>query len=200
LLQVMDVNVVFCVMLLSGVFYAAATGNISAAQEAMLSGGTQAIRLCASLAGAYAFFGGMLALLRASGAADALAGMLGGALRRLLPFSPGEEKALGDISVNLAFNMLGMGSAATPAGISAMKTMAKAGKTQGRASDAMILFFVLNSACIELLPTSMIALRAQHGAANPADIILPTILSTAVSAAAGVMICRLCAGGKGSGD
>lgn len=101
---------------------------------------------------------------------------------------------MGDICVNLSCNMLGMGSAATPAGLAAMRTMAAAGDATQTASDAMILFFVLNSACIEILPTTMIALRAQHGAANPTDVVLPTLLSTGVSAAVGVALCHLLAG------
>ena len=190
----MGMNAVFFVLMLSGIVFAAAAGSLPAAQEAMLSGASQALELCVSLAGAYAFFGGMLQLLRESGAADALADMLRGALLRFLPFQPGEEAALGDISINLASNMLGMGSAATPAGLSAMKTMAAAGGGMGTASDAMIFFFVLNSSCIELLPTTMIALRASYGAANPADVILPTLFSTTVSALVGMFICCLCAG------
>ena len=190
-------NIVFCVMLLTGVVYAAATGNISAAQEALLSGAGEAVALCLSLAGAYALFGGLLEVLRQSGAADALSRCMRPLLSQLLPFAPGEEKAMGDICINLSSNMLGMGSAATPAGISAMKTMAAANGDTGRASDAMILFFVLNSACLEILPSTMIALRAQHGAKNPADIVLPVLLSTAVSAAAGVLVCRFFAGREG---
>ena len=193
----MGMNAVFFALMLSGIVFAAATGSLPAAQEAMLSGASQALELCISLAGAYAFFGGMLQLLRESGAAEALADKLRGVLIRLLPFLPGEEAALGDISVNLASNMLGMGNAATPAGLSAMKTMAAAGGNTGTASDAMIFFFVLNSSCIELLPTTMIALRARYGAANPADVILPTLLSTMISAAVGMFICCLCAGKKG---
>ena len=177
-------------MLLSGVVFAAATGRISQAQQALLSGAGEAVSLCVSLAGAYAFFGGMLEVLRQSGAADALARALRRPLLRLIPFAPGEEKALGDICVNLSCNMLGMGSAATPAGIAAMRRMAAAGGETGTASDAMILFFVLNSACPEILPSTMIALRAQHGAANPADIVLPVQLTTAVSAVVGVLLCR----------
>jgi len=191
-------NLFFCAMLLSGVVYAAAAGNLSAAQDALLNGAGEAVTLCLSLAGAYAFFGGMLEVLRQSGVADALSRALARPLWRLFPFAPGEEKAMGDISVNLACNMLGMGSAATPAGISAMKTMAAAGGDNGCASDAMILFFVLNSACIELLPTTMIALRAQHGAANPADVVLPTFLSTVVSALVGAALCR-CFARRGEG-
>lgn len=186
-----EMNTVFCIMLLAGMIVAAATGNLSAAQDALLSGAGEAVTLCLSLAGSYAFFGGMLEVLRQSGGEQALARVLGRVLVWLFPFAPGEEAAMGDICVNLSCNMLGMGSVATPAGLAAMRTMAAAGGGTQVASDAMILFFVLNSACLEILPTTMIALRAQHGAANPTDIVLPTLLSTGVSALAGVALCRL---------
>ena len=187
-------NGVFCLMLLGGVLAAAATGRTDAAQRALLSAGGEAVALCLELAGAYAFFGGMLGVMRESGATDALAAALRRPLMRLFPFRLGEERALGDISVNLAANMLGMGGAATPAGLSAMRTMAQASMRDGRASEAMILFLAINTSSVQLLPTTMIALRAQAGAANPADIIGPTLLSTLVSTACAVALCRLCAG------
>ena len=135
-------------------------------------------------------------VLRACGAADALARAMEKPLSRLFRFAPGEEEALSDISLNLSANMLGLGGAATPAGISAMKTMARA-NPDGRASNAMILFLVVNTSSVQLLPTTMIALRAQAGAANPADIVLPTLLATAASTVCGVGICRLLAGWSG---
>lgn len=149
--------------------------------------------LCLELAGAYAFFGGMLGVMRESGFTDALAAALRRPLMRLFHFELGEERALSDISVNLAANMLGMGGAATPAGLSAMRKMADAGMRGGRASDAMILFLAINTSSVQLLPATMIALRAQAGAANPADIVLPTILATAVSTACAIALCRACA-------
>ena len=103
-------NMVFCVMLLCGVVFAAWTGTLSAAQEALLGGAGEAVTLCLSLAGAYAFFGGMLEVLRQSGAADALSRAMRRPLSRLIPFAPGEERALGEICVNLSCNMLGMGN------------------------------------------------------------------------------------------
>ena len=190
-------NAAFCAMLLFGVVFAAA-GDVSAAQTALLSGGGEAVTLCLSLAGAYAFFGGLLNVLEKSGLTDALAARLRRPLSRLMRFAPGEEAALPDICVNLAANMLGAGSAATPAGISAMRTMAKANGS-GSASGAMILFLVLNTSSVELLPTTMIALRQSAGAASPADIVLPTLISTAVSTVAGVLACGLFAGRKGAG-
>ena len=187
-------NGVFCALLLVGVLYAAATGQAEAAQRALLAGGSEAVELCLSLAGAYAFFGGVMGLLREGGVAAGLAALLRKPLSRLFHFGLGEEAALGDICLNLAADMLGMGSAATPAGLRAMRTMAAAQREKGRASEAMLLFLVVNTTSVQLLPTTMIALRAQAGARNPADIALPTLLATAVATGTAVLLCRLCAG------
>lgn len=193
-------NAIFCALLLAGLIHATATGQTDAAQRALLAGGGETIELLVGMAGAYAFFGGILSVLRESGATGALAAAMRRPVNALFRFRLGEERALDDICVNLSANMLGMGAAATPAGLSAMRTLAQAGERDGRATDAMILFLVINTSSVQLLPASMIALRAQAGAANPADIVLPTLLATAVSTLTGVVLCRLCASrtpGKG---
>lgn len=183
-------NAVFCVMMLIGVAAAAAQGRLSAAQSALLGGGAEAVAFFMSMAGAYAFFGGLLGVLRESGVTSALARALRRPLFRLFRFAPGEEQALGDICVNLAADMLGMGGAATPAGLNAMRRLAAAGRRDGRASDAMLLFLVLNMCSVQLLPTTMIAIRAQAGARNPADIVLPTLLATGVQTLTGIVLCK----------
>lgn len=183
-------NHVFCAMLLIGVLSAAATGKLHEAQTALFSGGTQAVSFCLSMAGAYAFFGGLLGVLRESGVTDALARRMKRPMSRLFSFEPGEEAALDDICVNLAADLLGMGGAATPAGLRAMRTLADAGGNTGRLSDAMGLFLVLNMCSVQLLPATMIALRAAGGSQNPADIVLPTMISTAVSGLTGIALCR----------
>lgn len=185
-------NAVFCMMMLLGLLAAVTGGGAQVAQQALLDGGGDAVELLVSLSGAYAFFGGLLGILRECGAATALAAGMRRAMGRLFRFELGEERALESISLNLASNMLGMGGAATPAGIDAMKVMADV-TGDGRASDAMILFLVINTTSVQLLPTSMIALRAQAGAADPASIVWPTLVSTAVSTACGILLCRLCA-------
>ena len=183
-------NRVFCAMLLAGVVAAAVTGRIDAAQKALFAGGSEAISFCLSMAGAYAFFGGLLGVLRESGVTDVLAKGLRRPLSALFCFEKGEEAALDDICVNLAADMLGMGGAATPAGLAAMRKMAAAGGGDGRASDAMVLFLVLNMCSVQLLPTTMIAIRAQAGAKSPADIVLPTLISTLISGLAGIALCK----------
>ena len=187
-------NIVFCAMLFIGVLAAAATGRLHEAQAALFSGGGEAVDFCLSMAGTYAFFGGLLGILGESGVTQALARGLRRPLGRLFCFEPGEEEALDDISVNLAADLLGMGGAATPAGLRAMRKMARAGGDTGRLSGAMGLFLVLNMCSMQLLPTTMIAIRAQSGSQNPADIVLPTLISTAASGLTGIALCKILAG------
>ena len=189
-------NIIFCVMLLAGVLAAVFGGNLSGAQTALLSGGSEAISFCLSMAGAYAFFGGLLGVLRESGVTAAMARAMRAPMQRLFCFAPGEEAALDDICVNLSADLLGMGGAATPAGLAAMRTMAKAHRPDEPPSDAMLLFLTLNMCSVQLLPTTMIALRAAAGAQNPADITLPTLTATGISCAVAVILCKMMAAGR----
>lgn len=183
-------NRVFCGMLLIGMLAAAVTGRLHEAQAALFSGGSDAVFFCLNMAGAYAFFGGLLGILRESGVTHALARGLKQPLMRLFRFEPGEENAMDDICVNLAAELMGMGGAATPAGLAAMRKLAAASGQNGHMSDAMALFLVLNMCSVQLLPTTMIAIRAQNGAKNPADIALPTIVSTVVAGLTGIVLCK----------
>ncbi|MBR5560657.1 MAG: nucleoside recognition protein [Clostridia bacterium] len=189
-------NRIFCVMLLAGVLAAVWSGNLGGAQAAMLSGGSEAVSFCLSMAGVYAFFGGLLGVLRESGVTLAMARVMRAPMQRLFCFAPGEEKALDDICVNLSADLLGMGGAATSAGLAAMRTMAKAHRPDEPPSDAMLLFLTLNMCSVQLLPTTMIALRAAAGAQNPADITLPTLTATGISCAVAVILCKMIAAGR----
>ncbi|MBQ2833873.1 MAG: nucleoside recognition protein [Clostridia bacterium] len=185
-------NRVFCAMLLAGMAAAAVNGDFAGAQAALFSGGGEAVSFCMSMAGAYAFFGGLMQILRESGAAEALSRALERPMRRLFPFQPGEEAALPEICMNLSADMLGMGGAATPAGLAAMKALRKT--DDGRPGDAMELFLVMNMCSVQLLPSTAIALRAAAGSDRAADIVLPTLIVTAVSMLTGITLCRFFAG------
>lgn len=189
-------NIIFCVMLLAGVLAAVFGGNLTGAQTALLSGGSEAVSFCLSMAGAYAFFGGLLGVLRESGVTVAMARVMRAPMQRLFCFAPGEDAALDDICVNLSADLLGMGGAATPAGLAAMRTMAKVHRPDEPPSDAMLLFLTLNMCSVQLLPTTMIALRAAAGAQNPADITLPTLTATGISCAVAVILCKMIAAGR----
>jgi len=181
-------NAVFCAILLAGMSAAAINGDFAGAQAALFSGGSEAAAFCMSMAGAYAFFGGLMQILRESGVAEAMARMLEKPMKKLFPFRPGEEAALAEICMNLSADMLGMGGAATPAGLAAMKALKKT--EDGRPGDAMELFLVMNMCSVQLLPAAAIALRAAAGSKSPADIVLPTLLVTGVSMLTGILLCR----------
>jgi len=181
-------NAVFCMMFLGGIITAVAQGKPELAQHALLTGGKEAVTLCLELAGSYAFFGGILGIFREGGVTTAIAAMLRRPMLRLFAFRPGEERALPDICINLSADMLGMGAAATPAGLLAMQKMAHVNQN-GILSDAMRLFLVLNMCSVQILPSTMIALRAQAGARNPADIVLPVWIVTGISMMTGIACC-----------
>ena len=179
-------NGIFVCMLGAGIVFAALTGRMDQAEQTLLSGGGRALELLVQLCGAYAFFGGLLGILKESGAADRLAGQLEKPMKRLFGFQKGEEAALPDICLNLSANMLGMGGAAAAAGLSAMRTLSAASGHRKTASRAMILFLVINTSSVQLFPASMVALRAQAGAEDPAAVVLPALLATSVSTLVGV--------------
>ena len=137
-----------------------------------------AFSLCASLS----VFGGLMGILQGCGAEKGLMRMLKKPLNRLLGKMP--EEALGYVTMNLSANMLG--NAATPAGIKAAKILAEG----ERASNALCMFLVINTSSVQLLPATVISMRAVMGAANPEAVILPGLLSTAFSTAVGILLCK----------
>ncbi len=109
-------------------------------------------------------------------------------LSKLFPSLPKENKALGYIASNIAVNMMGLGSAATPFGLKAMKEMQDINPDKSRASDAMITFLVLNTSGVTIIPTTVISLRMLNHSANPTEIILPAILATLCASIGGLTL------------
>ena len=158
------------------------TGAVSAA----LGGAENAVGLSIKMLAVYALWMGVLGVMRKNGVSAFVSKLFRPLLRRL--FKGESEEARSLISQNLAANFLGIGSAATPLGIEAVKLM------QGErtdATDSTVLFIVINACGVQLLPATIIALRAQAGSASPSDILLPTVISTLVTAAIGVTLCFL---------
>ena len=166
-------------------------GKGEAVTSAALAAAGEGVQTALTLAGGFAFFCGLMNLLRRSGAADALARRLTPAIRRLMGAEvPGD--AVPFIAMNLTANLLGLGNAATPMGVEAARRMA-AGE---RASNALCLFLVINSSSVQLIPTSVIALRAAAGSADPGVIAGPALAATLISTAVGILACKIAEGKK----
>ncbi len=134
---------------------------------------------------------GIMKVGERGGAVRILARLVGPLFRRLFPGVPAGHPAMGSILMNFSANMLGLDNAATPLGLKAMRDLQELNGEKDRASDAMIMFLVLNTSGLTIIPVSVMALRATAGAANPADIFVPILLTTACSTFAGLILVSL---------
>ncbi len=160
--------------------------NPAAMLSEMIAASTDALKLCIELCAVYAVWLGILELVDASGLGEKLAKLLRPLIKRI--FKVEDEQTQRLIAMNVSANMLGIGNAATPLGIKSMQALDDG---SGKANFAMIMLIVVNATSIQLLPTTVIGLRAAAGSAHPADIILPTLLATFVTTATGILLVHL---------
>lgn len=156
------------------------------ALESMLGASAEALTLAVELCAVYAVWLGILELVEASGLSQKLAKLLRPLIRWM--FKTKDDEAEKMIAMNMSANMLGLGNAATPMGIEAMKRLDDG---SGTATHSVIMLIVLNATSIQLLPTTIIGLRATAGSTSPADIILPTLISTACTFVLGITLVKL---------
>ena len=176
-------------MVALSVVFGAMTGNLGALGGAALEGARSAVELCVSLAGVMCLWTGVMEVMNRSGLSALLARAFRPLLKRLLPQTSRDEETIATVSANLSANMLGLGNAATPLGIRAAERMARG--SDGVASDELCLFLVLNTASIQLLPTTVASVRAALGCADPFDILPAVWLTSAVAVAVGVAAAKL---------
>ena len=168
--------------------FGCATGQLSAVSAAALTGAQSAVELCLSMAGAICLWSGVMTLMDRCGLSGKLAGLLRPLLRRILPNASRDSETLAALSANVSANLLGLGNAATPLGIRAATRMAQG--CDGVASDELCRLVVLNTASIQLLPTTVAAVRSAHGCAAPFDILPAVWLSSVLSVSAGLLAAR----------
>ena len=181
-------SVIWTLMLASAILYGAATGRAAQVGAAAMEGASAAVSLCVSIAGMICLWSGVMEVMRRSGILDVLSRCLRGPLTFLFPEAMSDEAAASAISANVSANLLGLGNAATPSGIRACREMARLGGGDGRASKELCGFVVLNTVSIQLLPTTIAAVRSAAGAAVAFDI-LPAVLLTSVAAVAAGLVC-----------
>ncbi len=178
-------------MVVLSVIFGAVTGNLGALGSAALEGARSAVELCVSLAGVMCLWTGVMEVMNQSGLSALLAKAFRPLMRQLLPQASRDEETAAAVSANLSANMLGLGNAATPLGIRAAERMARGG--DGVASDELCLFIVLNTASMQLLPTTVAGVRAALGSADPFDILPAVWLTSAVAVVVGVLAAKLLA-------
>ncbi len=177
-------NIIFGLILLVSTLLLIFT-NPEATLSAMLSGGEKALSLTLKMVVIYAVWLGIFELLERTGLATKLAQCLRPVNRFLFGKLP--EKANDYMSLNISANLLGMSGATTPMGIKSIQELEKYPNT----NYAITMFFVINATSIQIIPSSVMALRTSMGSASPSDIILPTILATLVSTVIGILLVKI---------
>ena len=166
-----------------------ATGRGELVAAAAVEGAQAAVELCVSIAGMLCLWTGVMEVMRRSGLAEGLSRLLRPVLSVLFPQVSGDRGVMDSISANVSANLLGLGNAATPLGIEAVRRMER--KSPGTASDAMCMLVVCNTASIQLIPTTVASVRAAAGSSSPFDILPAVWLASALSVGVGITACKL---------
>ncbi len=177
-------NIIFGFVLLISVSFLIFT-NPDGTLTAMLSGGEKALSLTLKMVVIYAIWLGIFELMEKTGLATKLAKLLRPANRFLFGTLP--EKANDYVSLNISANILGMSGATTPMGIKSVRELEKHPNTE----YAITMFFVINATSVQIIPSSVLALRSSMGSSSPSDIILPTILATLLSSIVGILLVKI---------
>ena len=143
------------------------------------------------LTGVLALWLGIMKIGEKAGAVNALARMLSPVFTKLFPEIPKNHPAMGSMFMNIASNMLGLDNAATPTGLKAMAQLQELNPKKDTATNPMIMFLVLNTSGLTIIPTTILAFRASYGAAMPTDVFIPILLSTTIATLAGIVLTLL---------
>ena len=185
----MTMTVIWTGMVVLSILCGLATGRGPAVASAAVEGASAAVQLALSIAGMLCLWTGVMEVMRRSGLADGLSRLLAPVLRRLFPQAARDRDTMDSISANVSANLLGLGNAATPLGLEASRLMSE--RTPGVASDGLCMLVVMNTASLQLIPTTVASLRAAAGSANPFDILPAVWLASVISVAVGITAAKL---------
>lgn len=168
-------------MIIISIICAVCTGKVSELSTSILRGSSDAIDLVFSIMGTMCLFTGLLKISDSSGVTNFVSRLLSPVVTKLFKDYKKDSAAFKAICMNITANLLGLGNAATPFGIRAMKEMQKDSKTKDKVNNSMIMFVVINTASLQIIPTMMSALRQKHGSSSPFDV-LPAIWISSIFA------------------
>ena len=200
-------NYLWAFMIIAGILWGALHGTMDAVTQGAFNSAKEAVSLCITMLGVMSLWTGILEIGQSAGLFQRFAGRMKPVLKFLFPNLPEDHPAGKAIATNIIANVLGLGWAATPAGLRAMEELEvleeerrnrnpgrvskSAAVSKGTASNEMCTFLILNISSLQLIPVNMIAYRQEYGSVNPAEIIAPAIVATFVSTAAAVVFCKV---------
>ena len=181
------INIIWFFLLATGIIVGAFTGRIEEVTKAAISNAEAAVAISLGLIGVMALWLGIMRIAEESGIIKSIGKALRFVTRPLFPEIPADHPAMGAIVMNFGANMLGLGNAATPLGIKAMKEMQKLNPKKDTATNSMVMFLAINTSSVTIIPATVIAIRASAGSANPTEIIGPSLITTSISTIAAII-------------
>lgn len=178
-------------MLLISVVVAAINGSVDELGTALIDSAGEAITLGISILGVISLWTGLTKIGEDAGLIKKMEEKMKPLLRWLFPGIPSEHDAMGHIAANIAANLIGLGWAATPPGLKAMKSMQQLNPHPEKATKDMCTFMILNMSSLQLVPVNMIAYRVRYGSANPMEIVGPAIAATAISTIVAIIYAKI---------
>jgi spore maturation protein SpmA len=191
--NISPLNVIWLFLIVSATVVASYNGKMLDLTNASLESAKSAVELAIGLVGGMALWLGILKVVEAAGLMRLIAKAIRPLMVRLFPDVPANHPAMSAMLLNMAANALGLGNAATPMGLKAMKELDKLNLDKGTATNAMCLFLAINTSSLTLIPIDVIATRASAGVTNPADILLPTLVATTASTTVAIIAAKLLA-------
>lgn len=180
-------NYLWGIMIILGIVVAVFTGNIDEVSNATISSSKEAVSLCITMLGVMAMWTGLMQIAKKCGLVGAFTRKMRPVIRLLFPDIPKDHIVNEYIASNMIANILGLGWAATPMGLMAMREFKKLNHDSEEASCDMCTMLIVNISSLQLIPVNIIAFRSQYGSVNPAEILMAGILATLCSTFAGVV-------------
>jgi len=185
------INYIWASFIIIGIVYSVITNNFNILNEEILASSKTTLDLILKLFPMVALWTGIMNIAKESGLLNSFANKLSPLLKKLFPEIPDNHESLGYIASNIVVNMFGLGNAATPFGLKAMKSLQDLNKDKTTASKSMITFLVLNTSGLTLIPTTVISLRMAYNSANPTEIVITSIIATICSTVVGIIADRI---------
>lgn len=184
-------NIVWPIFIIISFSYAIFFGNLNSLNAEIFSSLENAIKLSINLLGTICLWNGIMQIASKTSVIDKLTSFLKPIIRYLFPDLNKRPKIQKEISMNMIANILGLGNAATPLGLKAMKSMQEENKDKDVLSDSMAMFIVINTASIQIIPTTVIAIRNSLGSENPTSIVFPVWIATICAAISGIVAVKI---------
>ena len=184
-------NILWPIFIILSVVYAIIFGNIEEVNTGIFNSLSEAVELSLTFLGTICLWSGIIEIAKKTSLINKLNKLLKPFINFLFPDLKNNEIAKQEISMNMIANILGLGNAATPLGIKAMKTMQKENKVKDTLSNSMMMFIVINTASIQLIPTNVIAIRTSLNSQNPTSIIIPVWIATIIAGVVGITLTKI---------